>query len=579
MQITNLKEILKAVYPFGYEENRYGLADPLTYHNAIPSMSGVMRLYIDDQEITMGLYGSGLLLMGNSNIDWVDHVEIYTQNPTYEYTTESTVTLVKLYSKSVKKDSGSKLKAALGSYGNYFVDGYSADWIGDWSYFLFWYGGDEKRKRYKSYQSELSRDRRNSTLVATLHKKDTKILLKLFHQEGDSFASLSADATPLESKLAATYMHIGINSKLEDLAYLLTLSYTDIQTSMFDDVSPIDAAPFFGTYPISSMESYTKDLVATGELKYKKQFRSDTLLAGGRYRGKWARWDRSRINEKIMVPSGTISHQQIATLFVEESHLFNPSSILSIGLEYQRVENSHSPQDDDLWMYRLSYTHTSDNLTLKSFYSHTLLPLEPYLVGSYTFLEEPTKHYPLQTMDALVEDIIYEHSKDRFELILDLIKSKNNYIPSANSGKITSYDKTLALYGAELRWRRYYRKHDKLQAHLSYRQILNAPFFIDGLREYRALVQNINSFKRWDIFNELLYTWNSKVQESYFNYSCAFTYHYSKDFSIALKGMNLFDNAREGLYVRIDPTTLQRLTPLRASSIDQEITLTASWIF
>ena len=99
MQAKSLKDILKSTYPLGYNENRYGRPDPTTFPiAAAPFLSSMMRVFIDNQEITTGLYGSGIVLLGDINLEFVDHIEVYTQNPSYEYSTESTYVLVKLYS-------------------------------------------------------------------------------------------------------------------------------------------------------------------------------------------------------------------------------------------------------------------------------------------------------------------------------------------------------------------------------------------------------------------------------------------------------------------------------------------------
>jgi len=110
MQIYTLKDVLKNLYPIGYNENRYGLVDPFSSNCKQPYLSALIRVYIDNQEITDGLYGSGLFVLGDENLDWVDHIEIYTRAPTYAYSVESTIVLIKLYTKREERDLGGKVK-------------------------------------------------------------------------------------------------------------------------------------------------------------------------------------------------------------------------------------------------------------------------------------------------------------------------------------------------------------------------------------------------------------------------------------------------------------------------------------
>ncbi len=419
MQITNLKQILNTIYPFGYDENRYGLVDPLTYNANQPFLSSTIRLYINNQEITTGLYGSGIFLMGDANIDWVDHVEIYTENPTYEYSTESTITLIKLYTKSVAKDEGSMLKVAGGSYGASTLDGYNAGYIDAWSYFVFGLTANDKREKHYSHTTELSRDKKVNSVVATLHKGNTNILLNAFTQDRDGFMSASLDATPEKSKLYANYIHLGIDSKIENFSYLFTASYTKTESDMLDDVTPIPSAPYYGRFPIDSVQSYTHSYVLTGEVKYKYHKENNTLLTGLKYRTKRAKWDKSLINGENTLTDDHTEVQDVATLYVENQYALHKNSIFTLGIEYQRVENRNTVQNDNFLMYRVGHTYTTDNWIVKTFYSHTLSTLEPYLVKSATFVAHPYSYYQPSQNDTIVEDVLYEIKNNKYELIVD----------------------------------------------------------------------------------------------------------------------------------------------------------------
>ena len=579
MQITNLKQILKTVYPFGYDENRYGLVDPLTYHANQPFLSSTIRLYIDNQEITTGLYGSGILLMGDANIDWVDHVEIYTENPTYEYSTESTITLIKLYTKSVAKDEGSMLKVAGGSYGASTLDGYNAGYIHDWSYFVFGLTANDKREKHYSHTTELSRDKKVNSVVATLHKGNTNILLNTFSQDRDGFMSASLDATPEKSKLYADYFHLGIDSKIENFSYLFTASYTNTKADMLDDVTPIPSAPYYGRFPIDSAQSYTHSYVLTGEVKYKYHKENNALLTGLKYRTKRAKWDKSLINTYSTLKDDHTEVQDVATLYVENQYALHKNSIFTLGAEYQRVENRNTVQNDNFLMYRAGHTYTTDNWTVKTFYSHTLSTIEPYLVKSATFVAHPYSYYKPSQNDTIVEDILYELKNNKYELIVDYTQGKDHYIP-LDAGKIVNYDKILKMSGVKTRWTHSYHRFDKLFVQGEYRLIQNTPSqYFSTYKQYRAVVRNINTFNKFDIFNELLYDRNNVSDKNFYNYSAGVQYNYSDSFTFALKGLNLFDDARTSDYTRTNPATFKQEEDLHISPIDREIQISAKWIF
>ncbi|SFV67893.1 hypothetical protein MNB_SM-6-1229 [hydrothermal vent metagenome] len=574
MQITNLKQILKTAYPFGYDENRYGLVDPFNYNSNQPFVSQPMRLYIDNQEITSGLYGSGVFLMGDANIDWVDHVEIYTQAPTYEYATESTVVLIKLYSKSVLKDEGSNVKIAGGSYGAKSINAYNAGWINDdWSYFAYGLHDDAKREKHDSFGTQLSRDKIVNAAVATLHNRNINILLNAFSQDRDGFANASADATPTESKLKAKYLHIGVDGKVQNFGYLFSYSYANTKSNMSDDVTPTPLG-----FPIASAISDTHDYVFTGELKYTLRQENNKLLMGTKYRTKRAKWDRSTLNGIDMTVGRDSSVQNIITLYTEDQYSFASNSVLTAGVEYQRVTNSDSVQNDNLFLYRFSHTYTTNNWTLKTLYSHLEVPLAPYLIKSNTFLSEPLHYHNLETIDTILENIIYKSGSDTYELIVDYSQGKDYYLPLDN-GKIVNYKKKLKMPGVDLRWIRIYNNNDKFFIRGSVREIQNAPYAFKIFREYGCVVRNINSYKKYDIFNELVYDRNNISKKNSYNYSLGVRYHYNKDTVIALKGLNIFDDARETPYYRINPNTFVQEEPLKVSPIDREIMLSIDWAF
>lgn len=577
MQVTSLKEILNTLYPIGYGENRYGLSDPLTNHSAHPAVSGVIRVYIDNQEISTGFYGSGIVLLGDANIDWVDHVEIYTQNPTFEYATESTMTLIKLYSKSVAKDEGSKLNITTGSYGKHHIYGYHAGWLGEWSYFFFGYDGNEKRQKYRSHDTTLSRDKKVKMATATLRKDQTTILLHALSQKGDAFAHLSLDATPKLAKIGGDYLHIGIDSSMGDFSYLLSYSYSKFHSKMEDDVTPIPTPPFNGLFPYRSIDSSTHDYVFTGETKYKTHFKNDTLLTGVKYRYKKGVWGRSKVNGTTITPSRDTYTQTLNTLYLEDQHLLSPSSLLTAGIERQQIQNKDTVQNDTLWLYRLSHTYTTEAWTLKSFYSHTLTSLELYMIESVTFLSNPFAYHNPQTIDTWVENMIYTKGSDTFELIADYTRMTNAYLPQRD-GKIGEYEKILKMMGIDLRWTKHYRVYDKLFVGLSYREAENIPV-INTLKVYQAIFRSVNSVGKWDIFNELVYSRDNIFKTHFFNYSLGLQYHYSDDISLSLKGNNLFDKARQYPYYRLDPQTFQYEKPLRIPPMDSEIHFGISWVF
>ncbi len=580
MQLTNLKDILKSIYPVGYTENEYGIADPFFMGSNHPFMSSQVRIYIDNQEITTGLYGSGLTMLGNMNIDFVDHVEVYTQSPTYEFSTEATITLIKLYTKSVAKDEGGKIKLSSGSYDSSGLNGYYASYINDWSYFVFTNFDNDKRKRYVSHNTELSRDKKYNFTLATLHKDNTNILLGMLNQKNDGFISASLDATPTHSTIQTKYIHIGVDTKIDNFTYLLTFSNFDMNNDFTDDVTPLPMAPYYGMYPYKSVDTSQNSKVFTTEIKYNLNIKNNKIITGLKYRTKQSRWDRVDVNGISLIgnkPNDEKAVQNISTMYLEDQFSLEENSIITAGAEYSKITNKYSVQNDKLFMFRLGHILTTQNTIFKTIFSHSEVPLESYLVNSATYLSNPSKSYNPERYDSLLENIIYQKDANKYELVLDYTKVKDAFYPLDN-GKIINYTKDLKISGINARWTHTYNDYDKFFLSIEYRKVKNLPV-IGTYKFDTIIVRNINTYKKFDIFNEIKYDRDNINKKDFYDYSAGVKYHYNRDTTINLKGTNLLDKAKTTTYYRRNPLTFQQEQPLEISPIDRKVMLSIEWVF
>ncbi len=125
MHAKTLKDVFKTTPVVYYHENRYGLPDPLSNGTYTPYLSSFIRLYVDGIEITQGWIGSGLLLYGDINIDFADHIEFYYMAPSLETSAEPAYLTIFLYSKDPSQDSGNKIGLIQGDNG-YNAQSYTA---------------------------------------------------------------------------------------------------------------------------------------------------------------------------------------------------------------------------------------------------------------------------------------------------------------------------------------------------------------------------------------------------------------------------------------------------------------------
>ena len=569
MQVKYLKDILKATYPFGYNENKSGRPDPLTFGTNAPYVSSMMRVFIDNQEIISGIFGSGIFVLGDIDIGFVDHVEVYTQNPSYEFSTESTFVLVKLYTKVAQKDEGGKIELSSSSYGGKKLSTYYTKELDKWSYFNYITSDDLQREDYKSKDTTLSRDKKRTHILSSIYTKDQRILLQAIKSKEDSFIGKSVDATPKTNTLDMDFIHIGYDANINNFSYLFSYEYMNTQYLFEDDIGALQ-----------SLDTEVKSNVYTSELKYNYTTTSNKLVLGTKYRIKKYDYSKRMING-VEKPKPVNDTQTIASVFLENQYSIENNSIITTGLSYSSIKNNNTEQNDNLFMYRFGHTFTTSNFIIKTIASHVEMTISPYLVnGDNSYIV--AKDIDIQSLDSIISNIIYEKENNKYEIILQNLKSKKYLVPNSQ-GLLDNHDKTVVTNGILTRWTYEYNKYDKLFLTLSYMKKNNLPF-IDEQKIYRSIVRNINTYKDFDIFNEIIFYKNDTYDKDFYDYSAGIIYHKTQDLSISLKGENLLNKAKTTKYARIDPSTLSSGTPqleepLYISPIDRRVTISLEYLF
>ena len=566
MQINNLNDILKATYPFGYNENKYGRPDPLTFTTYAPFLSSMIRVFIDNQEITTGLYGSGIVVLGDIDLGFVDHIEIYTQNPSYEFSTEATFILVKLYTKVAQKDEGGKVKASSGSYGTKGVSGYYSSELNDeWSHFNYISGNDLKRKKHDSHGTSLSRDQKRTHILSSLYTQDQRVLLQAIRSSEDAFIGKSFDATPLENRFDMDFLHLGYDTKKNNLSFLISYDYMYTDTYFRDD-----------QVQRSSIDTELRSHIYSTELKYANETPKNKLVTGVKYRLKTYNYDKRVVNGSVQADPDS-DKQTTGTVFVENQYSLKENSIITTGASYSKVRNNHSEQNDELFMYRVGHTYTTQsNWIFKTVGSHVEMSIDPYLVnnsGSYIV----TGEIDVQSMDSIIENIIYEPDNNKYELMLTSLKTKRFLVPNSQ-GQLYNYDKNLYTRAIITKWTHNYNEYDKFFVTLEYAKKYNLPQIGDQTIK-KVILRNLNTYNKFDIFNEMIFYEDDTDRKEFYDYSAGIKYHYSRDLSISFKGINLLDKAKTTTYARINPATMTAEQPLKISPIDRSLLFSLEYLF
>ena len=579
MQAHNLKDVLKSTYPSGYSENYYGFPDPYSVGTPVPFTSSTIRIYIDDQEITTGLYGSGLIVYGDIDIDFVDHIEVYSGNPTFEFSSEPAFTIVKLYSKVAQKDDGNKVGVRGGSYGAFSGYGYTTRELENgWSYFTYLSQNNDKREKYYNDDATLSRDKTYTHIFGSFYNDNNKILIDGIVQSRDTFISNSLLGTPDRSDMDSDYLHIGYNGTRDGLSFVLTYDQHDAD-AYFTDKNTVLIQAINATYnkkiPYKTDTDFNSQTYTAG-LKYKINTQKDDFLIGVKYRYKHFKFNDVFING-VKLPEDNHTSQIISTAFVENQYKIRNNQIITTGATYSRVTNNNSPQNDDLFSYRVGYTYTNEKLVSKTIISHIETTIDPYLVNSTSYLAYPDKKTPKNRQNIFMQNIKYKQGENSYEVIGSYMNSKDQLMPNYD-GKLEAYSQSIIMKSFLFRYTREYNLFDKLEMTVGLNHIDNLPR-IDEMMQYAATLRNFNTYKKFDIFNEILYYRDDFQNRNFFDYTAGVIYHYTADLTISLKGINLLDKARDIVYNKLSSDTLKQDSPLEIPSIDRSVMLSVEYTF
>jgi len=578
MQVRYLKDVLKLSATYGYNENKYGFSDPLTAGGNVPFISGSIKVFIDNHEIVAGMFGSGIFLYGDMDIGFVDHIEIYTQTPTYEYSTEPTNMLIKLYSKSIAKDEGGKFELNAGSYGGTRVSGYYAQELNDdWSYFSYLSVDNNKRENHYSHNEELSRDKKIIHLFSSFKTDNHSILIDAIKYSKDAFIGPSMDATPSKNIMDTDSLHIGYDGSLDKLSFLLSYDYLGTSASYEDNVTPFLFPPYNGMFPIASREVSSKSHVLTTELKYKDEIFNHSLTAGIKHRYKRYSYSDKEVNN-ILIPVEDTTYQTVSTVFVEDQYSIMDNLILTAGAQYVSVYNADAEfnKKDNLFLYRLGITYISGNWIFKTIAAHSESIFEPYIIDSSYLVSGDIDNY---TYDTIYENIIYKKDNQKYEFILGYLLNKNYLMPDrTQGGKLNANKEDMLAITAILRWEYDYNHYDKLVVEFDYMEVDGIPS-LDKYKTYRTILRNLNTYGKFDIFNEVIYDRDNILKKNFYDYSSGIKYHKTEDLTISIKAENIFHKAKESPYYRVNPTTFLQESSLYISPIDRKIILSLEYLF
>ena len=563
MRANTLKDVFKTTPVVYYNENRYALPDSLSSGTFEPYRSNFIRLYVDGVEVTQGWLGSGLVLYGDINIDFVDHIEFYYLTPSFESSTEPAYLTIFLYSKTPERDKQGTLKFLSGSRGHNSQSVNYGEQKDGYTYMVNLSHTNAKREKIDNGSNQpLSRDFERTQLFSYIKTKNQIFHLQVMKKNTDSLAGLSLDATPLVSEIDYLNVHMDYSINLSE-HWQGQLSYEWLRSDINqeDDTSMYLGGIFLGNKVNSTMKSSTY----SSELTYKNKIAEHRITTG--LKGRVKKLDSFSIIN-IGDIKGSFDEETIITAFFQDQYALSDVELLTLGLSYNKIYRNGNVQDDDLYQLRLGYILTNEEWSYKTYLYRTMFSLDPL---SRVFRQNEERNIELQKTLGITQEISYIQKDYRLRLMLLLMQDEDGLLENAGEGN-TKYFFSVFNYDYDCNI------DNKMNLQLYYARYEDI-FNLDKLEDFSGFLSFINSYEDFDFYNAVVWHQNSIDYVHYFDVTSSITWNASENLTLTIKGENLLNNAKASNLFRVNPSTGTLMTPLFISPIDQRITFELEYTF
>lgn len=568
MHVETLKDVLKSTRFFRYLENRVGEPDMLNADPVLYSSKSI-RVYLNDNELVLPVTGSGFLLFGNMDMDFIDHVEIYEGFPSFEFAVEPATIVIKLYTKIAQRDAGSRIKGLVASDGshkeNIYTTGFTQNNI---AYFAYANHKEMNRDTYEVDSKTVKRDQKINQFYASFEKNKNRVELHALTNNNDAFLGFAPSAAPKSAKLKHRFINASFNTESSDATLSFRVSYIYSDGQYDAEYSPTLPA-VFGGYSTFTQKNKTDTLTLVTKKKF--IFDKHTLSVGLQYRYKYFQFDEIT---KDAVPSPeqqAYNTENIYSLFIEDSISLSQSDLFGLSVMQQHYDRNRAMKDETVSQLRLSYVHSKEKWVSKTFLSRQEFIPEPYMTAA-VYVGNPSLRPEIYA--AATQEVSYHTKETLSKIVFGYGNTKRFLIPDT-LGVMQNSQKDLDIYYAAVEFDYFFRKKDKLTLQVDYTKLYGTDVNED-VKHYNYLIRMLNTVGKFDIFNELIINKGFENLDTGYDYSASIKYRATPDFHVSIKGENIFNTGlTRKYYYNLFPQSKELEVPV----IEQKFMLSMEYLF
>ena len=567
MQAETLKDVLKSMRFFRYLENRVNEPDMLNMDPVAYSTKSV-RIYLNENELAIPISGSGFLMFGNIDMDFIDHVEIYQGFPSFEFGVEPAIIVIRLYTKVAQRDAGTRVKVLSATNNANKLNVYTAGFMDDTSYFAYANHSDNRQDTYSADSQTIKRDVVTNNFYGSLSKDNYKIELNALKSKRDALLGLLPYAAPKETNIKREFINASFNSKLLNESLTLALSYVHSKSS-YDSEYAVALPPVFGGF--SKIEQADNSDSLTAIVQKKLTLDSHAISIGFQYRYKYFNFDNIKYDSITQTGEQKYDSENIYSLYLEDSISITNSSLFGLSVMQQYYDRNKDMKDESITQLRLSYIYAQDKWVYKVFASRQEFIPEPYMTAQ-VHIGNPELNPEIYA--SITQEVNYKTSNTISKFIFGYADSDGFLIPD-NLGVMQNSSKNLATYFTSLEFIYSFRKKDKLEFKFDYENI-DGPGEGNQVEHYNYSIRALNTVASFDIFNEIIINRGFKGSDTGYDYSAGIRYAVIPDLHINLKGENIFNSGlKKKYYYNIFPTTKQLEVPV----VEQKFMISMDYLF
>lgn len=605
LQYQTLKDVLSMQRFTSYKENRFGETDlfngdPMAYGKA----GQLVKIFIDDHELSSAYLGSGIAMFGNIDLAFVDHIEMYQGPAPYEFVTDSSLLTIKLYSKTAARDSGKKVGLLTDNYGGhqeYFHIASNEDRL---KYFVYLSNNMKNRDALKNGTTDLSRDEIAKHLYSTFIYDDNEFVLQYLTKVKDGFLTNSIDATPTKDNINNDFLHLGYKTHLlNDDSLELKASYDRLRYNLdFMDDNPFfslsksstqnlsanqltsmginptltatlsglvganTAVPFTFTNPKIYGERYERvESIASLNLQKVFKLEDNTILLGAYVKQNKVDFNRNELVASAGDVSSTALHgalnPMLATLspimttislennlkeqsyyssYLQDTYKINENNSIIAGVKLDYEANNYY-DNKTLVAKSISHIYKKNEYSFTTFYSY--LPLNK--IPSTADKAISSSSLENEALSTFGHEAKYVN--ERYSIRYSFFKAMlSNLIRLNGTGKAYNASSDYNILGNAILFTYYYNKGDSLMIEPWREDMEFAPMNVD--KYYQGVnVRAVNNFNKVVFLNEYRFVRSNgeaDYQDGSWLYNLGATYKYTKDLNFFLKGENIFDSLK-----------------------------------